>query len=523
MQKHNLWMALAGGLLVLAGCRTPMPDRAEETQRFRDEMQRRVAELKIDAKVPLAADRCVEIALRNSLDQRVRELRAGMQDARVKQSLSDALPKVTVGMFDSRKDKPPMMDLFGSQIAMEDQETRGASLQAVVPVLDWCTTYYAWQIAKDRRQQELLMVERARQQLVRDVRASHARLAGAQRQEKMARIAVLAAQEMVKIARSVEREGLDSHASTAAVEAGQAQVVQVWTGLRRNVEQARLRLSQVMSLPSGVAFTVEDTLPEARPLPDPATLPQFADRALAFRPEMWVQDRQRHASDASVKKAVADFLPNLNLNGSYNWTSASLLVDHTYFAWGSQLSQSLLNGGKNWQNLSLAKQDRKVEEERTLLLSMGILYEDDYGILQLLATHDAMTARKTVASARFEEMKMIASRYRQGLETGGEAARGLANLYMAYLDLDRDQTDYQVAWLDLEMVAPFTAPIARGDKKAVSPVPLAPLPSYTPAPAIKPFAGIPEAFPGIDISQYPEIEQLIRNSGVNGILPEEKK
>jgi hypothetical protein len=120
-------------------------------------------------------------------------------------------------------------------------------------------------------------------------------------------------------------------------------------------------------------------------------------------------------------------------------------------------------------------------------------------------------------------MKMIASRYRQCLETGGEAARGLANLYMAYLDLDRDETDYQVARLDLEKAAPLAAATATGDKDPAVPVPLAPLPAYQPAPAIKPFAEIPEAFPGIDISQYPEIEQLIRNSGVNGILPEMKK
>jgi outer membrane protein TolC len=516
-------MALAGGVLALAGCSTPIPDRGGETLRFRDEMQKRVAELKIDAAVPLTADRCVGIALRNSLDQRVRELRAGLQDAKVRQSLADALPKVNLAVSDSRRDKPPMMDLFGSPIAMEDQETRYASLQAVVPVLDWGATYYAWRIAKDRRQQELLMVERARQQLNRDVRVAHARLAGAQRQEKMARIAVLAAQEMVRIARSVEREGLDSHASTAAVEAGQAQVVQVWTGLRRNVELSRMRLSQVMSLPAGIAFTVADQMPEVRPLPDPATLPQFADRALAFRPEMRIQDRERHAAHAGVKKAVADFLPNLNFTGSYNWTSASRLVDSTYFSWGTQLSQSLLNGGRNWNNLSMAKQTRTVEEEQTLLLSMGILYEVDYSILQLLSAHDAKTARKTVAQSRFEEMKMIASRYRQGLETGGEAARGLANLYMAYLDLDRDETDYQVAWLDLEKAAPLAAATATGDKDPAVPVPLAPLPAYQPAPAIKPFAEIPEAFPGIDISQYPEIEQLIRNSGVNGILPEMKK
>ena len=205
--------------LAFSGCRTPAPERGAETLRFRGEMQKRLEELKLDAAVPLTVDRCVEIAILNSLDQRVRLLRAGLKDDEVKLSLSNALPKLDLNATDLRRNKDPLMNMgFGGEpIAMEDRETRLASLQLTLPVLDWGSTYFAWQMAGDRRRQEWLTIERSRQRLVRDVRAAHARLASAQRQERMGRLAVVAAQEMMRTARSLEREGLGSRASTASV------------------------------------------------------------------------------------------------------------------------------------------------------------------------------------------------------------------------------------------------------------------------------------------------------------------
>ncbi len=501
---------LACALLAVAaaGCRTPAVKRDAEIERFRAESARRAAELKLDPSAPLTADRCVEIALANGLELRVRRLQLSMQDERVRQSLSDALPKVNASASDIRRGSDALMDMGfgGGPIAMEDRETKAFSLQAVLPVLDWGTTYYGWLAAKDRRKQEKLMLERARQLVERDVRIAHARLAAAQRQEKMGRVAVVGAQELVRVARSLEREGLDSHAATASIEAGLAQVVQKWTELRRGVEAARLRLAQEMSLPPGLEFRIDDRLPPARELPAASEIGAFEDRALTFRPELLAQDRARHAAAAAVKQSLAEFLPHLNLVGGYNWSSMSMLVQPDYFNYGVTMTDSLLNGGRNWWGWKMAKKAVKTEEERTLLLSLGVLYEVDYGLLRLLAAHDSMTASEVVARARMEELKLVASRYRQGFETGAEAARSLANLYLAYLDLDRCQTDYLVAWDELAAAAPM------GPAGAVSATG-AKLPSLRLSPPVEPFSDVPKVFPGVDLKEYPEIEEMIKNNG----------
>lgn len=494
-----------------AGCRTPAVKRAEEAERFRSELARRTAELKIDPAAPLTADRCVEIALANGLELRVRRLRLALQDDQVRLSLADGLPKVNVSASDIRRSNDPLMSIGGgAPVAMEDRETKAFSVQAVLPVLDWGTTYYGWLAAKDRRKQETLMLERARQLLERDVRIAHARLAAAQRQEKMVRVAVVGAQELVRVARSLEREGLDSHAATASIEAGLAQVVQKWTELRRGVEAAHLQLAQTMSLPAGLAFRIDDALPPARALPEAGEIGGFEDRALAFRPELLAQDRARHAAAAAVKQSLAEFLPHLNLVGGYNWSSLSMLARPDYFNYGVSVTDSLLNGGRNWWGWKMAKKNVKAEEERTLLLSLGVLYEVDYGLIRLLAAHDNMTSSEVVARARMEELKLVASRYRQGLETGAEAARSLANLYLAYLELDRCQTEYQVAWAELAAAAPAgpagAAPVAGA----------AELTPFRPSPAVEPFSEVPKVFPGVDLKEYPEIEELIKNSKADG-------
>ena len=192
--RHLGLTSLGTSLLIagLAGCAAESVNREDEVTRFRGEMQARLAELKIDPAVPLTPDRCVEIALQNNLDLRVRELRASLQDEKVKQSLARGLPQGTLSYVQTSRNNKPLVEVSGFQFEFQDKSMKTFTLQAVLPILDWGATYYAYRMAKDRRRQELLMVERARQTLVRDVRVAYARLAGAQRQEQLARVGILA-------------------------------------------------------------------------------------------------------------------------------------------------------------------------------------------------------------------------------------------------------------------------------------------------------------------------------------------
>ena len=513
MRRHGSLARCAALLLVgLAGCRTVEVKRFGEAERFRRTVQERTSALKIGPAAPLSMDRCVEIALANSLDQRVKQLHLSLQDEQVRLAMAGWLPKASVTYTDTRRSNKALSSFGGLSVELEDQHLRTFDVQAAIPVLDWGATYYSYQAAKDRRVQERLLLERSKQTLARDVRVAYARLAGLLRQERLARVGMLAARELLRVSQSLEREGLGTRAETASVEAGLAEAAFRWSILRRSVEQARLALAQLLSLPAGVAFAVEEKLPPLRPLPAPADIPRLEQSALEARPELSVQDRERRIAASAVREQFAQFFPRVDGLASYNWSSLSTLVNPGFFRFGYQIADSLLDQGKLWWRYQLNRKVEKLEEERTLLLSLGILFEVDFRVLQLFTAYDAMVTRDAVVKSQQEALKQMVSLYLQGLETGTNTVRTLAEMYVARLLLDEVQTNYQAAWYELD--AATLPEVAR----PLTPAPT-PLPVFEPAPALDTLRKVLEAAPPVDLNQFPELEGLLKAGGATKKLP----
>ena len=494
------------GLLILAGCAAEVK-RADETGRFKGEMQRRLAQMKIDFSAPLSSDRCVAIALRNSLDYRVKRLRETLQDESVRIAFSDFLPNPNASYTVSRRSNRALTAIGGLETQMEDQSQRAFNAQGFVPILDWGATYYAYQNAKDRRVQERLAVERARQTLIRDVRSAYAKLASLERREHLAQVVLLAARELLRTAQSLERAGLGARADTATVEATLAEAALQWSNIRRGVEGARMTLGQLLSFPAGTSFAIESATPPRRPLPAVAQVSQLEENALARRPELFIQDRQQRIAVDTARQQFTRFLPQVDGVGSYTWLSQSGLTNPGFFRFGLSITHSLLNGGKDIWQYRLDRKAVKVEEERTLLLSLGILYEVDLRVLQLYTAYDAVVTSEAVVNAQQEALKQIISRYRLGLESGIDASRTLANTYLARLQLDQIQTDYEVAGYELDAASPPEA-VRGAPASAPAKVPQT-LPGFRPAPPLDSLRKMLEAVPMIDLRQYPEMQELL--------------
>jgi len=501
----------AAALVSLAGCRSAQVRRSDEIARFKKEMQVRTAALEVDPAVPLTMERCVEIALQNSLDYRVSKLREKLQDEQVRIAFSDFLPKPGASYAATRRSNEALLNQGGVTLETEDRNQQSFNVQAVLPILDWGSTYYAYQNAKDRRLQERLAVQRAGQTLVRDVRVAYARLASLQRQERLARVGLFAARELLRTAQSLEREGLGAHAETASVEASLAQAALQWSTIRRGVEQTRLALAQLMSFPAGTAFSIVDMAPLAPPLLAPADIPALEESALGARPELLIQDRERRIAANTVRKQFAQFLPRVDGAGSYDWLSQSGLVNPGFFRFGVLVTHSLLSGGEDIWRYRLDRKAATVEEERALLLSLAILYDVDFRVLQVYTAYDAVVTREAVVRSQQEALKQIISLYLQGFETGIDAARSLAEMYLARLQLDQVQTDYQVAWYELQAAALSEAekPAPPSETGAVPP----PLPVYQPAPSLDTLRKMLELAPPIDLRQFPELQELLNPGG----------
>lgn len=448
------WGAWAvAALMLVGGCaNAPAVERQAEVKRFQDYLTTQRQQLKIDPTTPLSTKQCEELALANSLALRVRQLSLRLQDEEVRLALAGGLPKASLAYTNTQRNNKALSQGEPGQapIEMSDRHQQNLAVQAIMPVLDFGLTYYSYQIALDRRRQERLLLTRAEQLLRRDVRVAYARHAGAIRQERMSDTANQAAQAVLRVAKNLEREQMTAPADTALVEAALAEATLQLSLARQSVQQTKLSLSQLMSLGPGIDFRIDESLPALPPAPTAQLVQRYEEQALLARPELAVQDLERHASANAVKRDASEFFPRIDATAGYNWSNSSQLVNPSFFLYGIQVTHSLLDGGATIFRYQRAKKTADVESARTLLLSLGILYDVDLRALQVRQAQETVHAAAALEKARRAAFERIISLYKEGLEDEAGAARSLADLTIQATALDRAQTDYQVAWHELE-------------------------------------------------------------------------
>ena len=445
---YGIAVCLAG-LLLAAGCVKPV-QRQAETVRFRAYLDQQARDLGIVPGETLTMTRCEQIALAGSLDLRVRNLALRLQDEQVRLALSNGLPKGNLQFIDTTRNNEALAPGGG---VIADKHADNLAISVLQPALDWGLTWYSYQIALDRKRQEQLLIVRAEQLLRRDVRIGYTQYAGAIRQARLAKMAYQAAEQVLRVARSLEKAQLTVRADTSLVEAALAEAALQLSLANQGVEQTHLVLSQLMSLPPDVPFAIYEALPPLPPLPTAEQVHAYEDHALAARPELAVQDLDRHAAASAVYRDASAFFPRLDGIGGFNWTSSPLVVNKAWFNGGFQVSSSLLDGGATIFRFNLSRKSEDVEKARTLLVSLGILYDVELRALQVWTTRETVQAAESLEVARREGLKRILALYREGLEDEAGAATALASLTIQATTLDRAQTDYLVAWHGLEAAA----------------------------------------------------------------------
>ncbi len=460
-------------LLALTACSSERFDRDAELARTEAEISARVASLNLSSERVLALTDCERIALSNNLSYRVSLLRTQLQDEAVRSSFAEMLPHADAKFTHTERSNDPAIKTQSpsgggtagaagggagaaaaaspSSVSFEDRIIDTFRVGVVLPVIDYGATRYAYEIAQDRRMQDRLMLVRARQTLLRDVRIAYARLASILRDVTLLESEVASNREALKVARSLEREGITSASDTAFVDASVARAELDLTLAQRDALLAHAQLARTMSVPNGVDFRIDPNPPEMPPLPESvAVVRELEDRALRFRPETWSQDLERNVAAASVRKEFAQFFPRLDANLDFNWSSNSRLVNPSYFTFGYTIADSLLNGTEQLWTYRAAEKSVDVEKEHALLVAIGVMFEVDFRILELAKAHDGFEARTKLVAAQQRLFEEVKSRAREGLENGANVARALWDLQSAELGANQTKTDYLVAWYELQ-------------------------------------------------------------------------
>ena len=456
---RNLCMLLSAALL-LAGCDKAIR-RDAETTRFRQYLTKQSAAVQIDPEKPLTMSHAEQIALANSLGLSVSRLALKVQDENVKLAVSSGLPNASLNYSESYRSNAALArGPGGGEAPITDRTQRNLTVAAMAPVLDFGLTYYSYRIAVNRRSQDVLLIARAEQILRRDVRIAYTRHAGAIRQDQLASLAVQASEQVLRAAKALERERMTVPADTALVESAVAQAKLALAQAHNRVRQTHLTLSQLMSLGPEVAFTIDPSLVPLPPPPGPENVSAWEDRALAARPELFVQDLQLRISGNEVRREASAFFPKLDLTGSFNWTNNSVAVNPAFFLGGFQVTHSLLDGGATIWRYRSAKRQRDVERQRSLLISLGVLYDVDFAALRVSENYETVLAAEALETSRRAALEGIISLYREGLQDEAGAAQSLAELTVQATSLDSAQTEYLIAWHNLEAAVLPEEPLA---------------------------------------------------------------
>jgi outer membrane protein TolC len=451
---QNFVLALVASAIVLSGCNAPVIDRSKDAADFRGYLKNESRRLAIDPQKPLTMAQCEQLAIRNSLSLRVKNLALMLQDDRIRLAMSGWMPHGRLEYNAQTRSNDSLMKMGDTPaVESEDRNQQNLNIGTVMTLLDFGVTYYSYKISLDRRTQEELEILRSEQLLRRDVRVAYAQHAGAIRQERLARTAYQAAEQVLRVARSLEKEKLQVHADTALVESAVAEAGLNLSLASQRVEETHLALSQLMSFPPGTVFRIYDDLPPMPGVPGPGQVNALEDRALVARPELTVHDLERHISANEVRKQFAEFFPRVDGVAGFHWTSASQVVNDNFFLGGITVTSSLLDGGDSIWRYDLAKKNVDVQTERRLLISLGILYDVQLRALRVKTAHESVVAATKLEMARRESLNRIISLYNEGLEDEAGAATALGNLTIQSTAMDKAQTEYLSAWYELEAAA----------------------------------------------------------------------
>ncbi|HYC76439.1 MAG TPA: TolC family protein, partial [Planctomycetota bacterium] len=456
MSRRRLLIAAPALAAVLGACRSERFDRVAEARRAEVETAARAEaegfapvgrEATMDGALGKAPARiltlaeCERIAVRNNLAYRTRLLETRLSDEQARSALSALLPRGTAELTAKRRSNEPLVAAGTGVAAFEDQETRAFSLGLILPIFDFGATWYAWSAAQDVRDQERLAATRARQTLIRDVRVAYAQLAGALRDVELTQAEVAAAAEAHRTARSLEREGLSTAADTSFVEARAASAELGFTLARRDLLLARSALARTLSIPVWSDFGVDPKLPDPPPPPRTAGEVQDLERAAVLaRPELHAHDLERSIADARVRRAFAEFFPRLDATPDFDWSSNSRVVNPAFFTGGLTVAHALLDGSATLSRYRAAGAQVDVERERALLVAMSVTYEVDLRVLELSRAWDGIAAGERLVEAQERLAREVRAQHREGLGSGADLARAVADEHAARRELNRTRT-----------------------------------------------------------------------------------
>jgi outer membrane protein TolC len=265
-----------------------------------------------------------------------------------------------------------------------------------------------------------------------------------------------AAVEMAKadLARAQSRfdQGLAVRSDLLSAQVQLAQAEEDLLRARQAVAVFQAALNVAMGIAEDAPTVVRGELTEVAF--DAGTLAERQQRALAARPDLQQLEFARERSRIGVWTARAEFLPQVNLFGSWEEDNQRFLArGGNNWAVGATLTFNLFDGGANWARLRESRARERQAEALRAHLASAVRLQVRESFLNLTTARDRVNVSRTAAAQAEESLRIIQNRYEAGLATITDLLRAETARTAAQKNFLNAIFDYRLGFAALELAS----------------------------------------------------------------------
>ncbi|WP_297484432.1 TolC family protein [Sulfurimonas sp.] len=183
------------------------------------------------------------------------------------------------------------------------------------------------------------------------------------------------------------------------------------------------------------------------------TLRESIDTTLQNYPDVKSLQMKMKQSKLSHRSATADYLPQVNLNGQYNFTETYVLpangtfhtLDDTGWNVGVNLKQKLWDFGKTTSKIASSKKDEDISKLSLMDFKALLAFKVKSFYKLMVVQREALNVRKKDLEAKKAYYAQAEALVKQGLKTTADASRFLSAVYNAEDNLAIAQASFDKA------------------------------------------------------------------------------
>ena len=287
---------------------------------------------------------------------------------------------------------------------------------------------------------------------IADLAQDYLQLRGLQARQTVVEAVIRQADLRRKLVRDRFRDGVATLADIAQADAQAASVAEGLPDLREGQARAINAIGVLLAQPPR-ALAAELAPRKDQPLAPPEVPAGLPAELLRRRPDIREAEARLHAATAQTGVAVADFYPQVTLNGTFGFES--LGTNHLFdwasraFTVGPTVTVPLFEGGRLKGVLELrrsAEREAALQYRRTVLQAWREV--DDAMTAYAEVQHRRANVYATVEADRVS-LSVSERRFRDGVDTLIDVTVAQADLLRAQDTLAQTQADYGARLVDL--------------------------------------------------------------------------